>query len=127
MIVGNIALGTFLGTAGTIGLLLGLPFDIRHIAFSSANLGVAIASSPELLNQNLLIWGLFGVFGIGFVNFIVSFCLTMLTTLRSRQVTFRQWRRLTLARAREFLRSPLRWFYPVGGDCKTTGAKADSC
>lgn len=36
-IMGNFIFGVFLGSTGTIGYMLGLPIDIRHIAFSSAN------------------------------------------------------------------------------------------
>lgn len=37
-IMGNFLFGVFLGSTATIGFLFGLPIDIRHIAFASANL-----------------------------------------------------------------------------------------
>jgi hypothetical protein len=40
-IMGNFLFGCMLGSTGVIGTILGLPLDIRHIAFSSANLGCA--------------------------------------------------------------------------------------
>ncbi len=41
-IMGNFLFGCMLGSTGVIGIILGLPLDIRHIAFSSANLGYAL-------------------------------------------------------------------------------------
>jgi site-specific recombinase len=40
-IMGNFLFGCMLGSTGVLGTILGLPLDIRHIAFSSANLGYA--------------------------------------------------------------------------------------
>jgi len=40
-IAGNLFFGFYLGLASAFGTLAGLPLDIRHIAFSSANLGYA--------------------------------------------------------------------------------------
>ncbi|MGM0559096.1 MAG: hypothetical protein ACQEVA_22115, partial [Myxococcota bacterium] len=100
MLVGNVALGVFLGTAGTIGTIVGLPFDIRHIAFSSAHLGTALMSAPELFTWRIFLMAALGVSLIGFVNFLVSFGTTLWMTLESRAVSFKQWRRLiwTLAK-----------------------------
>lgn len=39
-LAGNFYFGMFLGLTGTIGTILGLPLDIRHITFSSANLAL---------------------------------------------------------------------------------------
>jgi site-specific recombinase len=36
-LVGNIALGFFLGMAGFIGHIFGIPFDIRHITIAAGN------------------------------------------------------------------------------------------
>jgi hypothetical protein len=40
-LMGNFLFGCMLGTAGIVGIILGLPIDIRHVAFSSANRGHA--------------------------------------------------------------------------------------
>lgn len=112
MITGNALLGVFLGTAGTIGIILGLPFDIRHIAFSSANFGVAVASAPEILTwQNVAITAL-GVASIGFVNFVVSFGLTLAMTLESRQTSFRNWWLLVKLLFKRVIERPLAWYFP---------------
>ena len=43
-ILGKLFFGMYLGLVGTVGALTGLPFDIRHVAFSSANVGTALVS-----------------------------------------------------------------------------------
>jgi site-specific recombinase len=43
-IAGNFIFGILLGMTGYLGYLLGLPLDIRHVAFASANLGYSTVS-----------------------------------------------------------------------------------
>lgn len=116
MVTGNVMLGVFLGTAGTIGVILGLPFDIRHIAFSSANLGTALAAAPSLMTWQLFATSALGVALIGFVNFLVSFGATLWMTLESRSAGFRQWRSLWSSVWKRVRRSPLEWFVPPSDD-----------
>ena len=113
VLTGNVMLGFFLGSAGVFGTILGLPFDIRHIAFSSAHFGVAVHSAPALITLQAAIYSTLGVFAIGFVNFVVSFGLTLMTTLESRQVGAGPWRQLTLALGRRLVRRPIAWFLPI--------------
>ncbi len=40
-LIGNISLGFFLGMAGFIGQIFGLPFDIRHITIAAGNSAIA--------------------------------------------------------------------------------------
>ena len=44
--VGNGALGFMLAFSGAFGAILGLPIDIRHVTFSSAQMGLAVAHLP---------------------------------------------------------------------------------
>jgi site-specific recombinase len=85
-LLGNFLFGCMLGTAGTIGMILGLPIDIRHIAFSSANLGYALAGFGFSLPWQALAWGLLGVFAIGAVNLLVSFWLALWMAMRARAI-----------------------------------------
>lgn len=85
-LLGNFLFGCMLGTAGTIGLILGLPIDIRHIAFSSANLGYALAGTGFSLPWPLFLWGLLGVMLIGAVNLLVSFSLALWMAMRARGI-----------------------------------------
>ncbi|MEM6956524.1 MAG: hypothetical protein AAF645_12585 [Myxococcota bacterium] len=114
-VTSNIVLGFFLGSAGVVGTILGLPIDIRHIAFSSAHVGVAVLDAPELVNAAQTAVLVIGVLGIGFINFVVSFGLTLMVTLKSRQVTIPQGGSLFLHLLKRFFRSPLEWFFPVSG------------
>lgn len=112
-ISGNFLFGCMLGSAGTIGLFLGLPIDIRHIAFASANLGYAANAFGYDLPLATLAWAALGVALIGFVNLTVSFLLALWMALRARDVTFTQtgallrtlWRRLR-SQPRSFVAAP---------------------
>lgn len=83
---GNVSLGFFLGMAGWLGFITGLPIDIRHIAFSSANFGFAF-QSVALSPMTILLASL-SILLIGAVNFAVSFGITMYLALKSRGITF---------------------------------------
>lgn len=112
VLVGNVFLGFALGSTGTIGKIFGLPLDIRHIAFASAEFGTAL----EILHFRValsVVWPVaLGVTLIGLVNFLVSFGLSLATALESRQITWGEIRVLTGHLARSFLRQPLDWFFP---------------
>ena len=76
---GNFLFGVLLGMTGFFGTVLGLPIDIRHVAFSAANLGFA----------DLVGWFDFAVYllfvlMIGGVNLLVSFSLALMVGLRAR-------------------------------------------
>ena len=80
-LAGNFLFGIMLGSMGTIGYILGLPLDIRHIAFASANFiqGLMnINGSPEI---GLIIVSFLGVLCIGLTNLFVSFTLTIIAAL----------------------------------------------
>lgn len=85
-LLGNIGLGFFLGSAFLLSNFLPLQIDIRHIAFSSANVGYAIMNAD--FSNNTILLALLGVFLIGFVNFIVSFFITLYLALKSRGASF---------------------------------------
>lgn len=85
-LLGNFLFGCMLGTAGTVGMILGLPIDIRHIAFASANLGYALAGSGFELPWAVFAWSLLGVLMIGAVNLLVSFSLALWLALRARSI-----------------------------------------
>ncbi|MEM1414975.1 MAG: hypothetical protein AAGH15_08745 [Myxococcota bacterium] len=111
-LVGNVVLGFLLGSTGVVGKIFGLPLDIRHIAFSSAHVGVAVLDAPELLTAKETAVVLVGVLGIGFVNFLVSFGLTLAVTLKSRRVTVPQFGRLARLLGKRLLTRPFEWLFP---------------
>lgn len=109
-LAGNFLFGVLLGMTGYAGYLLGLPLDIRHVAFSSANLGYA--SFSDFAGWGHFLVGLLFVMLIGFVNLWVSFALALLVALRSRACRVEP--RVLLAGVREeFRREPLRFFIPA--------------
>lgn len=111
-LAGNFYFGLMLGSMGTLGFILGLPLDIRHITFSSAYFGFAFVGSDQHLPLNTLLLSLGGVVAIGITNLLVSFALALMVALRSRRVHYRQWLPLLGMIWRRFARNPLRFFWP---------------
>lgn len=75
--------GLLLGITPLVGQLAGLPLDIRHIAFSAANLGY-VAGSAEL-SLPVLLQAFANVLLIGGVNLWLSFALALWVALRARE------------------------------------------
>ncbi|NTV69892.1 MAG: site-specific recombinase [Azonexaceae bacterium] len=90
-IMGNFLFGCMLGSTGVIGTILGLPLDIRHIAFASANLGYALVGFQFELPLKAIAWAAFGIAAIGFTNLAVSFALALRTAMRARGIHFEHW------------------------------------
>ncbi|MFL6660076.1 MAG: site-specific recombinase [Massilia sp.] len=95
-LMGNIYFGFLLGTMGTLGYLLGLPLDIRHVTFSAANFATAMVALDANLGWELVLTSVAGFLCIGAVNLLVSFSLALWVALRARKVRFRH--AATLAR-----------------------------
>jgi len=106
-LLGNFLFGCMLGTAGTVGMILGLPIDIRHIAFASANLGYALAGSGFELPWAVFAWSLLGMLMIGAVNLLVSFSLALWMALRARSIALADLRGLGRHLGRRLRASPL--------------------
>ena len=112
ILAGNILLGFCLGSTATIGEILGLPLDIRHIAFSSAEFGVSLDVLGSTLTRDIVVVSALGVILIGFVNFLVSFGLSITLALESRRVRFSETRLLLWKLVVRFFRRPVDWFFP---------------
>jgi site-specific recombinase len=113
-ITGNVFLGFALGSTGTLGDLLGLPLDIRHIAFAAAELGTGLEIMHLQVPAGLAWQAALGVALIGLVNFLVSFGLSLAMALESRRVTWGEVRHLVRHLGRSFRSRPLAWFLPPG-------------
>ncbi len=111
-IMGNFLFGCMLGSTGMIGTLLGLPLDIRHIAFSSANLGYAITGFEFTLAWQTLLWATFGVVLIGLTNLGVSFALALRTAMGARHIEFTHKGPLLKALWRRFCQQPRSFLMP---------------
>ena len=111
-IMGNFLFGCMLGSTGVIGTILGLPLDIRHIAFSSANLGYALVGFQFELPVKAILWAALGVATIGFINLAVSFSLALRTALGARRIQFEHWGPLLRAIGRRFRQAPRSFLMP---------------
>jgi site-specific recombinase len=113
-IAGNFYFGCLLGGMAGLGVLLGLPIDIRHIAFSSAFSGFALVGLEFDLGVRLVLVTVLGLVLIGLTNLLVSFSLAIYVAMRSRKVTFQHWRMLLRTLARRALTQPARFLLPPG-------------
>lgn len=111
-IMGNFLFGVMLGSAGIVGVILGLPIDIRHIAFSSANLGYVIVGSTAMPDVEVLAWAVFGVFCIGFTNLAVSFTLALRTAFKARRMSFGGYKKLLRALLERLRTDPRSFIWP---------------
>ena len=112
-IMGNFLFGVFLGSTATIGFIFGLPIDIRHIAFASANLAHGLFNMPaDQISWNVILLSILGVALIGIVNLMVSFSLALFVALRSKEVRFFEWGRLTKLVFGHIISHPSDFFWP---------------
>ena len=109
-LMGNFFFGILLGTTGTVGFLLGLPIDIRHITFSAANFATALVALDYQMTVPQLINAASGVLLIGTVNLLVSFGLALWVALRARKIRFKRGILLVQALGRRFAYSPVEFF-----------------
>lgn len=115
-LTGNFFFGFLLGGATAIGVLFGLPVDIRHIAFSSAYLGYAAAALDFSIPAATVAISLAGVLLIGIMNLLVSFMLTLSVAMRARRITFEQGRSLGGLLLKRLLRAPGAFLFPPRSD-----------
>ena len=117
-LMGNFLFGVLLGLTGYIGHLTGLPLDIRHVAFASANLGYAAASSG--MGIGLFLLNLLFVLMIGVVNLWVSFALALVVALRAREARLGNIGTLLSAVAAEIKARPLSLVFPPKNEVEVT-------
>ena len=112
-LMGNISLGFFLGFAGILGKILGIPFDIRHITISAGNTAIGMYGlGIENIPPYFLLAVLGGVLCIGFLNFLISFSLAFLMAVKSRGIHLSQYARLFGILGNYFLKHPGEFIRP---------------
>jgi site-specific recombinase len=124
-LMGNLYFGFLLGSIGTLGFMLGLPIDIRHVTFAAANFAISLFSLDNVMTWQTAVTATLGVLSIGAVNLLVSFSLALFVALRSRQVSFTQWPALLKVLLSRFAAAPLDFFLPpknVAADKDRDGA-----
>jgi len=113
-LAGNFFFGFLLGGVTALGVLFGLPLDIRHIAFSSAYVGYASVGLDFELGWRMVALAASGIVLIGLTNLAVSFSLTLYVAMRARRITFAQGRTLMGMTLLRFLSHPQDFLLPPG-------------
>ena len=126
-LAGNFYFGCLLGGMAGLGVLLGLPIDIRHITFSSAFAGFSLVGLDFDVTWQVLLAAFLGIWLIGTMNLVVSFSLALYVAMKSRKVTFAQWRQLVVALGKRFVTQPLQFFLPPkrSAELATLASKRD--
>ncbi|MBA3900831.1 MAG: recombinase [Bacteroidetes bacterium] len=111
-ITSNLWFGILMGCTGTVGVILGLDLDIRHITFAAGNFGLGLYGLNFQITWQVVLISIFGIGLIGFTNFIVSFTLSLLLALRSRGVAFGAIFSIIGNVKKYFLLHPYSFFFP---------------
>ncbi len=111
-LAGNFYFGCLLGGTAAIGVLFGLPVDIRHITFSSAYLGFSLVGLDFAMEPRELLLGVLGIALIGLANLVVSFTLALSVAMKARKVTFTQRRALLRSLGRRLRHKPGEFLLP---------------
>lgn len=106
-LMGNFYFGVLMGFTATIGYLVGLPLDVRHVTFSSANFAIALVGLDFDVDPQTAAITVAGALLIGVVNLVVSFGLALWVALRARKIRFRHGLRLVRALGRRLRTAPI--------------------
>ncbi|MGJ7918389.1 site-specific recombinase [Massilia sp. LXY-6] len=109
-LMGNMVFGVLMGVTATVGFLLGLPLDIRHVTFSSANFAIGFVGLDYQVSLETIGITALGILLIGMVNLLVSFGLALWVALRARKIRFYHGFRLLRALGRRLRAAPLDFF-----------------
>ena len=111
-LAGNFYFGCLLGGATLIGVLFGMPFDVRHITLSSASVGFAVFGLDFMITWQSALYLALSLILIGFFNLTVSFGLALYVAMKSRKVRFKQWRLLVKNLASRLNQHPAEFIMP---------------
>lgn len=128
-LAGNFYLGILLGSTYLvfewIGMFINVPLniDIRHITFAAGNLGLSLVALNNHLEATELGFAIAGILGIGIVNILVSFSLSLTVAVLSRRMSSNPTEKeaempLSIGRGfalgfRYFLKRPWEFFLPI--------------
>lgn len=91
-LAGNFYFGCLLGFASGLGVMLGLPLDIRHVTFVAAFSGYAFSALDFQASYALIGYAALGIFLVATINLLTSFGLAIYVAMKSRQVRYRHWK-----------------------------------
>jgi site-specific recombinase len=112
-IASNFWFGVFMGTTGSVGYFVGLDLDIRHITFASGNMALGLYGADWDVTLNMILMVIVGIGLIGFINFGVSFTLSVIVAMRSMELPISELRFLFSSVIEYFTRYPLRFLFPM--------------
>ena len=111
-ILSNFWFGVFMGSTASIGSFFDLDLDIRHITFVSGNIAMGLYGAAFHLVWSMWVWIFVGLVLVGFINFIVSFGLSLWIAFRSRNIPSSEVFALIKAVWRHFKKAPFSFVLP---------------
>lgn len=111
-LAGNFYFGCLLGVTSGLGVMLGLPLDIRHVTFVSAFSSFSIAALDYDISHYAWFAAVLGVVFVATANLLTSFFLALYVAMKSRKVRFEQWRIFTKTLLSRLNRHPEEFFLP---------------
>ena len=111
-LAGNFYFGCLLGFASGLGVMLGLPLDIRHVTFVAAFTGYAFSALDFQITYYMLGTALLGIFVVATINLLTSFGLAIFVAMKSRQVRYRHWKAFALELLTLLYKQPWKFVLP---------------
>jgi site-specific recombinase len=112
-----------MGSLGTLGLFLGLPLDIRHITFAAGNFALGLVGNSWQVSTYMVAASIIGIGVIGFINFIVSFTLSLGLAMRSRGIPLGQLIPISKAVWAKHLEEPASFYFPPRNGADTDASE----
>ncbi len=112
-IVSNFWFGVLIGVVTPIGKFLGLDLGFRHLTISAGNFALGLYGKDFQVSSLVIFTAILSIFLIGFLNFWVSFGLSILLAFRSRRVPFEETKKIAKETFNYFIKNPFRFFFPV--------------
>lgn len=111
-LAGNFYFGCLLGITSGLGIMLGLPLDIRHVTFVSAFFGFSITALDYQITNYMFMAAILGIVLVATANLLTSFFLALYVAMKSRKVRFEQWRIFTKTLLSRLNQHPDEFFLP---------------
>lgn len=112
-VAGSVVLGILLAMTPVMGVLTGLPLDVRHVTLSSSALSIASVTLGDQVDTQDVVRAALGVGLTGLMNFGVSFFLALVVASRAQNVRRGLLGLIAKRVFRIFLHSPLAFFWPT--------------
>ncbi|HEY0562485.1 MAG TPA: site-specific recombinase [Methylophilus sp.] len=111
-LAGNFYFGCLLGVTSGLGVMLGLPLDIRHVTFVSAFFGFSLPALEFQLSHYMIAVALLSIVLVATANLFTSFFLALYVAMKSRKVRFEHWRVFTKTLLSRLNQHPNEFFLP---------------